>query len=117
MSAATIGVAELETLLPRYVCPNCFHSELFAVLRCDLEWRSCLPTVVCGHCNHSFTAEAGRHALDEIGRKLMAGEISVHCPSCGGRNLRAEFRCDISSHRCCYFATCVDCGEVHQFYA
>ncbi len=43
----------LETLLLCLICPVCYLSELEAVLGCDLEDRTCLPTVHCIYCGFS----------------------------------------------------------------
>jgi hypothetical protein len=113
----SVGLSDVETMLTRFVCPKCFHSELEAVLRCDLVWRSCLTTVHCLRCGYYFEPDTERRALERMEARIASGDVDIPCPSCGGRHVRAEFRCDVSSKSCCYFVQCVDCGEMNQVYA
>lgn len=65
----------LETLLPCLIYPVCYHSELEAVLDCNLEDRTCLPTVHCIYCGYNAGAPTIQHELEAI-QQLLSGETS-----------------------------------------
>lgn len=108
------GLAELESLLPRMICPVCYHTELEAVLRCDLAWRSCLPAIHCLHCGETIDPSQYRLALRAIEQRLHDGRVTAACPDCGDRHPMVEFRCELVDRQCSYLLRCRHCGTVRR---
>lgn len=89
----------LETLLPCLIYPVCYHSELEAVLDCNLEDRTCLPTVHCIYCGYNAGLPTIQHELEAI-QQLLSGEtIELSCPACLAQS-HLEFRCTLAEQRC-----------------
>lgn len=105
--------SEIEALISKVICPVCYHTDLEAVLRCDLGWSACLPTLHCNHCGYSFDREGYQTAVAAFERRITEGRVDLRCPSCGQADPLVEFRCDLNSHLCSYVVRCRGCGEVH----
>ncbi|MDI3339644.1 MAG: APC family permease [Sphaerobacter sp.] len=108
------SLADLESLLPTMICPDCYHTELEAVLRCDLDRRSCLAAIHCLRCGHTIDPDHYRGEIAAIERRLQTGQVTAACPTCGNRHPAVEFRCELASRECSYVLRCGLCNSVHR---
>lgn len=104
-------LTDIETVLPRLICPNCFRSHLEAVLRCDLDRRDCLPAVHCISCGYSFGPTIVERELEAF-QRLVA---EMPCPSCG-RSSHVDFRCTLWDRQCNYVLVCNRCLERYELH-
>lgn len=108
------SLSTIEARLPHLICPVCYHTELEAVLRCDLGWSECLPTIHCSHCGASFEPNIHIETLESLERRIARGEVNVACPTCHHRYPSIEFRCELADRSCFYVLRCRGCGAVRQ---
>jgi transcription elongation factor Elf1 len=105
------SLTDIEALLSQLICPICYRSRLEAVLRCDLDWRDCLPAVHCLSCGYSFGPDVVEHELAVL-RELAA---EIPCPTCGASS-PVDFCCTLWDRQCRYTVVCRRCQERHELF-
>ncbi len=86
---------EIELRLAGTSCPGCGKIGLDLLLRCDLDYKTCLYMARCKHCYTPFLVR-----LDRLDRDLVSCEHPEH---------RLSFRCELPSRECFYVVICEAC--------